>query len=67
VAKSVKRPPVDWDKVPVIITGTPDPYAIQLLVQSIRKFEVDQLMAGDAAARSDVSVATMTEASHANH
>ena len=36
---------VDWDKVPVVITGTPNPEAIRLIVESIREFEVRELIA----------------------
>lgn len=35
---------VDWDKVPVVITGTPNPEAIRLIVESIREFEIRELI-----------------------
>ncbi len=39
MARKQRKPPVDWSKVPVVITGTPNPEAIRLIVQSIREFE----------------------------
>ncbi|HEX2996658.1 MAG TPA: hypothetical protein VHP14_17670, partial [Anaerolineales bacterium] len=44
------RPPVDWSKVPVVITGTPNPEAIRLIVESIREFEYRELLKKQAAA-----------------
>ena len=35
---------VDWDKVPVVFTGTPNPEAIRLIVESIREFEIRELI-----------------------
>lgn len=35
---------VDWDKVPVVITGIPNPEAIRLIVESIREFEIRELI-----------------------
>ena len=35
---------VDWDKVPVVFTGTPNPEAIRLIAESIREFEVRELI-----------------------
>lgn len=45
MAKRVKHPPVDWDKVPVVITGTPNPEAVRLMWESVREFEIQQLLA----------------------
>lgn len=36
---------VDWSKVPVVIVGTPNPEAIRLIVESIREFEIHELLA----------------------
>jgi hypothetical protein len=35
---------VDWEKVPVVIIGTPNPEAIRLIVESIREFEIRELI-----------------------
>lgn len=41
-SKRVRRAPVDWSKVPVVIEGTPNPEAVRLLWASVREFEISQ-------------------------
>ena len=41
------RAAVDWSTVPVVMVGTPDPVAVQLIAESIREFEIKRLMAAD--------------------
>lgn len=44
-----RKTEVDWSKVPVIITGTPNPEALRLIAESIEEFEI-QLAVQAAAA-----------------
>ena len=52
--QKVKRAPVDWSKVPVLIEGTPNPEAMRLIVQSIREFELDQAVKREMASSKNV-------------
>jgi hypothetical protein len=47
---------VDWDKVPVVITGTPNPKAIRLIVESIREFEIRELITSQRTVRTNENV-----------
>jgi alkanesulfonate monooxygenase SsuD/methylene tetrahydromethanopterin reductase-like flavin-dependent oxidoreductase (luciferase family) len=38
--KSAKRQPVDWSKVPVIMTGTANPEGLRLLAESIWEWQL---------------------------
>jgi hypothetical protein len=42
--KSAKRQPVDWSKVPIFMTGTPNPEALRLIAEAIEEFEIRELM-----------------------
>ena len=52
----MKRPPVDWTKVPVRIVGTPNPEGLRLLAEAIWEWQLSNPLLLPPQGESEVEV-----------